>query len=310
MPAPLRPISATRSPAVEREVDPAQDVAWPAAIVELRPQVGDLEGTTPRRLACGILRRKPRLRLRLRRAWAQTGPAGPHASTGTSSLAPATPADASTPWRGKLLRAAFTEVGGGRRPARSKSRAAGVASAPSLASAHWRKSPGSPSKAIRPSTRASTRSAAARQRSSRCSAQTTASPHSSFSRRNNPISSSPATGSSWEVGSSSSTRRGRPTSAAARATRWSSPPESVSAVRSSRCGIASASAASSTARARAAGGSPRISSGNASSPRTVVETTCVSGSWATRPTAPPSSAGPWSRTSRPPTSISPLTSPP
>ena len=57
-------------------------------------------------------------------------------------------------------------------------------------------------------------------------------------------------------------------------------------------------------------GSPRISSGSASSPRTVVETTCVSGSWATSPTVPPSSAGPWSRTSRPPTSISPLTSPP
>ena len=52
------------------------------------------------------------------------------------------------------------------------------------------------------------------------------------------MSSSPAIGSSCDVGSSSSTRRGRPTSAAASATRCSSPPERVSTARSSRCGIA------------------------------------------------------------------------
>ena len=45
--------------------------------------------------------------------------------------------------------------------------------------------------------------------------------------------------------------------------------------------MASASATSSTARAREAGGSPRISSGRAISAATVVETICVSGSWAT-----------------------------
>ncbi len=55
---------------------------------------------------------------------------------------------------------------------------------------------------------ATTRSAAARQRSSRCSASRTATPHSSLSRRSSQISSSPATGSSCEVGSSSSTSRG------------------------------------------------------------------------------------------------------
>ena len=53
-----------------------------------------------------------------------------------------------------------------------------------------------------------TRSAAARQRSSRCSASRTATPHSSLRRRSSQISSSPATGSSWEVGSSRRTRRG------------------------------------------------------------------------------------------------------
>ena len=91
---------------------------------------------------------------------------------------------------------------------------------------------------------------AARQRSRRCSASRTATPHSSLRRRSSQISSSPATGSSWEVGSSRRTRRGRVTRAAARATRWSSPPERVSTVRSSRCGMASARATSSTARAR------------------------------------------------------------
>ena len=55
-----------------------------------------------------------------------------------------------------------------------------------------------------------TRSAAVRQRSSRCSASRIVVSHSWLSRRSSPISSSPATGSSCEVGSSSSTIRGRP----------------------------------------------------------------------------------------------------
>ncbi len=67
---------------------------------------------------------------------------------------------------------------------------------------------GSPSKAIAPEFMAMTRSAAARQRSRRCSARRIVTPHSSFSRRSSQISSSPATGSSCEVGSSSRTRRG------------------------------------------------------------------------------------------------------
>ena len=113
------------------------------------------------------------------------------------------------------------------------------------------------------------------------------------------MSSSPATGSSCEVGSSSRMRRGRRTSAAASATRCSSPPERVSVGRSSRWSTASARVTSSIARARDASGSPRSSRGSSSSPRTVAETTWVSGSWPTRPTRPPSSAGPCSRTSRP-----------
>ena len=62
----------------------------------------------------------------------------------------------------------------------------------------------------------------------------TAVPHSSLTRRSTPSSSSPATGSSWEVGSSSSSSRGRPASAAPSATRCSSPPDSSCVERSSR----------------------------------------------------------------------------
>ncbi len=71
-----------------------------------------------------------------------------------------------------------------------------------------------------------------------------------------------------------------------------------------------ASAASSTARAVSTGPSPRSSIGSSSSAWTVVETTCVSASWATKPTVPASSAGPTSRVERPTTRISPAISPP
>ena len=91
---------------------------------------------------------------------------------------------------------------------------------------------------------------------------TTAVPHSSFSRRSVQISSSPATGSSWEVGSSSSSSAGRCARAAAIATRWSSPPDRVSVRRSSRFATPSASATSSTARATAAGSQLPCSSGS------------------------------------------------
>ena len=70
------------------------------------------------------------------------------------------------------------------------------------------------------------------------------------------------------------------------------------------------SAVSSTALATAAAGSPRCSSGSSSSPRTPPITTWVSGSWKTVPHTAASSPGPWSRTSRPPTSSRPLASPP
>ncbi len=79
---------------------------------------------------------------------------------------------------------------------------------------------------IRPLLRTITLSAAVRHRSSRCSESSTVVSASSFSRRSSPISSSPATGSSCEVGSSSTRSEGRPASAAPSATRCSSPPDS------------------------------------------------------------------------------------
>ena len=132
---------------------------------------------------------------------------------------------------------------------------------------------GVPSNVTAPASSRITRSAAGRQRSSRCSASTTAVPHSSLMRRSTPSSSSPATGSSWDVGSSSRTTRGRPASAAPSATRCSSPPDSSRVDRSSSDAMPSASAASSTPRATAAGLQPRFSSGKASSDRTVAMTT-------------------------------------
>ena len=56
--------------------------------------------------------------------------------------------------------------------------------------------------------------------------------------------------------------------------------------------------------------SPRFSSGNASSPRTVPITTCVSGSWKSVPTSRASAAGPWSRSSMPQISARPSKVPP
>ena len=116
-----------------------------------------------------------------------------------------------------------------------------------------------------PSTMAITRSAEPRQRSRRCSASTIAVSHSSLSRRSSAISSSPATGSSCEVGSSSTSSAGA-RRARRRARRAGARRRRASAVeRSSSGSIPSASAASSTPRATAAAPRPRFSSGKASS---------------------------------------------
>ena len=112
------------------------------------------------------------------------------------------------------------------------------------------------------------------------------------------------------MGSSSNSSSGLWASAPANATRCSSPPDSVSVRRSSSCAMPSASAASSTARATAAAGSPRCSSASAISARTPLITTCDSGSWKSVPHTRESSLGPCSRTDMPATVSSPDASPP
>ena len=117
-------------------------------------------------------------------------------------------------------------------PASEKRRAAGVSRAVSWSWAQQRKSRGG---AVEGDRRPSPWRRLGRRRPGSAPAgappASTVTPHSSLRRRRSQISSSPATGSSWEVGSSSRTRRGRVTRAAASATRWSSPPERVSTVR-------------------------------------------------------------------------------
>ena len=266
LPAPLRPISATRSPALDLEVDPSQHVVRLVSAVELDPQVPRRQGVGGRRRPSHALRAASRRERRFARVACGRGPRPVATARVGEDLAGLADAD-----RQRL------DARRGRRGAPPGSPAPGRRRSPRRGTSR-----GAPSKAIAPASIATTRSAAARQRSRRCSARRTATPHSSLRRRSSQISSSPATGSSWEVGSSSRTSGGRVTSAAASATRCSSPPESVSTVRSSRCGIASASATSSTARARAAGGARRAAPAAARSrPRPWSRRPGSPGSWAT-----------------------------
>ena len=158
---------------------------------------------------------------------------------------------------------------------------------------------------------ATTRSAAARQRSSRCSARTTAVPHSSLSRRSSQISSSPATGSSCEVGSSSSTEPRAP--GQRRAERDALQLAAGELVRRAVEQVRDPERERRLLHpARDGGGRPGRGSraGRPSSARTVPITTCVSGSWNSEPATAASSAGPCSRVSSPPTSRRPPNSPP
>ena len=229
LPAPLRPISATRSP--RRELSSDSRGGWPAR-VRSRARPG-----------------RARARLPRRRADAAGVAAHPRRRHGRA------PASGSSPRARRAERAAFTP-GTGAQPEAVQERAPGVASSGAASHAQARNSAGAASQTTRPPRIAIARSAKPRQRSSRCSAITIAASKSSLSRRSSAISSSPATGSSCEVGSSSRISCGRPASAAPSATRWSSPPDSSAVGRSSRCAIPSASAASSTARATAAGACP------------------------------------------------------
>ncbi len=197
-----------------------------------------------------------------------------------------------------------------RRPARANSFAPGVCSAGARSPAQRRNACGSPSQASR---RARARS---RGRPRRGSARAGA-------RRAR--SSSPTPGSA--VAAARSARLRRP----GRAARW--------ARRAARCGAGRRAprrarrAASLPPRARAWGGraasrcrarappprprarppprrAPRLSSASASSARTELITSCVSGSWKSTPTNAPRRAGPCSRVSRPASVTRPAKRPP
>ena len=235
-PAPLRPIRATRSPRSDLRSIPLQHVAPRLSVAQLDPEASDLAATPPGGPGVpGVSRRDRRPRQATDAGFSRGTPVPCHGRGGWSLRLGHLRGEVRCQ---RVRRGARLES-----PGRCR-----------LAGPRPRKSLGEPSKATEPESMAMTRSAAARQRSRRCSARRIDTPHSSFSRRRSQISSSPATGSSWEVGSSNRTSLGRVTRAAASATRWSSPPERVSTVRPSRCGIASARATSSIARAREARG--------------------------------------------------------
>ncbi len=187
MPAPLRPISATLSPGARRSVTPRR-IAGPSRSSCHARSISSAATGRP-------LRRAPRLRLRLRASFAGRRP----------SLSGSIPFARSAARRLSDANRRGSESGAARTASRRES-----AAPARLAPAHARNAWGSPSQATPPPCSAITRSAAARQRSRRCSASTIVVSHSWLSRRRRLISSSPATGSSCEVGSSSSTSRGLP----------------------------------------------------------------------------------------------------
>ena len=92
-----------------------------------------------------------------------------------------------------------------------------------------------------------------------------------------------AFGSSWAVGSSSRSSRGRSARAAARFTICFCPPDSVSHAACSHGSMPKKCAASATRRRIASCGVPRFSNPNASSCSTVSHTSCASGSCMTKP---------------------------
>ena len=120
--------------------------------------------------------------------------------------------------------------------------------------------------------------------SMRCSATTTAVPDRASAARMATSERAPSS-SSWESGSSSTSRRGRIARTPASARRWRSPPESVATARPRRCAMPARSSASPTRRSIAAGAMAMFSSPNATSRSTVGYTDCNSGSWNTNPTS-------------------------
>ena len=116
-----------------------------------------------------------------------------------------------------------------------------------------------------------------------CVDMMTVTPSSRLTRPSKKRNSRCALGSSWAVGSSSTSRRGRKASTAARLTSCCCPPESVS-VAACRIGSMPKKCATSAMRRRIRScGMPMFSSPKASSCQTVSQTICSAGSCMTKP---------------------------
>ncbi len=146
--------------------------------------------------------------------------------------------------------------------------------------------------------------------SSRCSATTTANPASRPAASIAVMMLAAPSGSSWLVGSSRTSRRGRVASAEAIATRCRSPPESSPGRRSARCSVPTARIAQSTRSRMVDRAIPCCSRLNAISSSTRSVIIWASGSWKTNPVIWLSTRGPAVRVSSPPTMILPPNEPP
>ena len=167
--------------------------------------------------------------------------------------------------------------------------------------------PGRPSATTRPASRTTVRSVAARTAGS-CSATRTATPVAASSRRI-PATIAVPSGSSWAVGSSRTRAPVPIATMLAIATRCCSPPESANGSRSARWPMPSRSRVASIRASICSRGTPRFSSPNASSSRTVSfdADSWLAGVANTIPTRPRSLPGSAVAASTPPTVTVPPT---
>ena len=144
---------------------------------------------------------------------------------------------------------------------------------------------GLPWAATRPPSSTTHRSERGRAASSRCSLRSTAVPSSRFTRtrqsRNRPA----ETGSSWAVGSSSSSTLGSMAMTEARFSSCFCPPDRVSVSRWNQLSMPKKAAISATRPRISSPDRPRLSRPKASSCHTLSVTICSSGRWSTKPTA-------------------------
>ena len=273
LPAPLRPMTATTSPALTRRSTPRTACTRPWWTCRSRADRRDCAG-----------------------AWAAAVTRADGGAADSTSRARSGAA---------RRRASRTDSGTGRHPARRPSSTIGGATCESR-----RMSGGRPWTAAPSLLRLMTRSAYCTTRSRRCSASRTVSPRSCTRRVMAASTSSAAAGSSAEVGSSSTRTRGWLVMTAPRATRCCSPPDRSARGRLRSPPRPSRSTTSSTRVRITEGDRPSCSMPYASSSSTESVTNPASGSCPTTPTTSARSRGRWWRVSRPSMRTRPVSRPP